>query len=307
MAGAQKPLPIPIPLLTQKEIIEAWSWFVSNMSSRPVNHNSLCIFDLKLWGSNTEPLQPNNQFVAVLGRLYLVAQLGYEDIVFDLVKGDDIQDLIWQFGALDEDIQKVVKSVERFRYHLSEHLAFWVRLAVASQHNSSNFACSRPNIQPEDKGPDGLFVSTGAENIVEIQSVKSSTSNPQNLISTKKFRQGNLSSVKQTKQLEEFYKFSTENFGLVRLDEKLANLLRILNVSANHTIRMGLLGNCSYNAVVVADHHYAKVELFQGYEHVTHEVEHRVATYIGSTEWKQVAEKTRKSVVQTLNKAGFGA
>ncbi len=66
---------------------------------------------------------------------------------------------------------------------------------------------------------------------------------------------------------------------------------------------MGLLAECSYNAVIVADHQYAKAELFEGYAHVTYDVKRRIATYIGSTEWIAVAEETRKFVLAALRKS----
>jgi hypothetical protein len=262
-------------------------------------------FDLKVWGKQTEPLNPCNKIAEVLGNLYLVSQLEDIEVVLDLARNSCSQDLVIPYGDLDEDIKRVIKNRKRFRNHLSEHLAFWVRLAIAAQSGNdfSDFACSRPNIQPEDKGPDGVFIGTGLIDRVEIQSVKNSTSNPQGLISSSKFRQKGEIPNSKPKQLEEFYKLATENFGLVRIDKELADLLRVLKIPANKTIRMGLLADCSYNAVIVADHQYAKIELFEGYEHITQDAEQRVATYISSTKWVEVAEETRQFVLNALIKS----
>lgn len=304
----QQSLPLPITIIDKNEILDAWQWFLQNMSPRPSIHCNLCIFDLKVWGSQTQPLSPGSQITEVLAKLYLVGELEDVEIVLDLVKNNNSQDLILPPGQLDDNIKKVVKNEKRFRNHLSEHLAFWVRLAVAVQSGNSfsDFACSRPHIIPEDHGPDGVFIGTGKIDKIEVQSVKNSISNPQKEISTQKFRQSGYIPNSKPKQLEEFYKLVKENFGLVQLDRELADLLRVLKLSAEKTIRMGLVADCAYNAVVVADHQYAKIELFEGYNHVTHDVERRIATYIGSTEWTAVAEETRKFVLKTLKK-GVGA
>lgn len=293
---------LSITIVDKNEIFEAWQWFLQNISPRPSTHCTLCTYDLKVWGNQAQPLNPCSQIANILAKLYLVSQLEDIEIVLDLVKNNNSQDLSLISDRLDNDVKSVVKNERRFRNHLSEHLAFWVRLAVAvqSRNNFSDFACSRPNIQPEDKGPDGVFIETGKIDKVEVQSVKNSTSNPQGEISTKKFRQSGNVPDSKPKQLEGFYKLAKENVGLVRLDKELADSLRVLKLSPKNTIRMGLLSDCAYNAVVVADHQYANVELFEGYNYVTDNVERRIATYIGSTEWVAVAEETRKYVLKIL-------
>jgi hypothetical protein len=254
------------------------------------------------------PLKPTPEVAALLARLYLASGIGDLEAILDMANGNDPTDIVVPAGSLDEDVKKVIKSQPRFRTALSEHLAFWIRLATTAQcpEDCSRFACSLPNVQPEDKGPDGLFLSTGTTSRVEIQSVKNSIGNPQSLISTKRFRlKGTLSVYK--KLLEDFHRFAHENFGFVRLERLLADLCRLLHISTDRQIRIALLSNteCSYNAIVVADQQYADVELFQGYQYVTPEAKRRVATYIGSTKWTEVAEQTRRSVLQILEQTGF--
>lgn len=275
----QQSFPLAITIIYKNEILGAWHWFLQNMSPRPTTHSNLCIYDLKVWGTQTQPLDPSSQIAEVLAKLYLFGELEDIEIVLDLIKNNNSQDLVLPSNHLDDDIKRVVKNERRFRNHLSEHLAFWVRLAVAiqSENTFSDFACSRPNIIPEDHGPDGVFIGIGTTDRVEVQSVKNSIVNPQGEISTKSFRQSGNVPNNRPKQLEGFCKLARENFGLVRLDKELTDLLRVLNLSAEKTIRTGLLADCAYNAVVVADHQYAKVELFEGYNHVTHNVERRIA------------------------------
>jgi hypothetical protein len=84
----------------------------------------------------------------------------------------------------------------------------------------------------------------------------------------------------------------------------LEQVTNALELSADQQLRAGLLAQRAYNAVVVADHHYQGVRLFGGYDRVCSEIAKRIVTYIGSSSWRQVAEQTRRQVVQILTNAG---
>jgi len=245
----------------------------------------------------------------VLGTLYLVSELGDQDMILDMVSEGNAHAVIVPEGSLDEDVVKVIKSRARFRTALSEHLAFWTRLGTATQSSQDHprFACSLPNVQPEDKGPDGLFLSTGAVSSVEIQSVKNSIGNPQSLLSTRQFRTRGTPSTNKGKLLEDFHRFAHQNFGFIRLERLLFGLCKLLDLHSTKKIRMALLSDteCSYNAVIVADHQYAEAELFQGYQYITSDARRRIATYVGSTKWAQVAEQTRQYVFRNLEQLGL--
>ena len=303
------PTPSSVVIIKRTEILEAWTWLLRSMSPRPNRYDGLCVYDLKLWSdesSKDQPLSPTTWVIKVLSRLYLTSELGVLDDILNMVNGENTQDVVVPIGSLDEDVKKVVKSKARFRNALSEHLAFWIRLATAAKSRAaSRFACSLPNVQPEDKGPDGLFLSAGAITKVEVQSVKNSISDPQAQVSTKTFRtSGRIPPKSKGKLLEDFYKFAYSHFGFTRLERDLVDLCRLLNIQADRKLRIALLSNteCSYNAVVVANYQYAEVELFKGYQYVTPDVQHRIATYIGSSDWPELAEQTRKSVEEILRR-----
>jgi hypothetical protein len=294
------------------EVREAWHWLLKNMSPRPDQNCSLCIYDLKVWSDadGQQPLSPTDLIGMMLGRLYLTSELGDLGAIINMVNGADAQDIIVPAGDLDEDVRNVIESRKRFRDGLSEHLAFWVCLATAAQlcSDGSKFACILPHVQVDDKGPDGLFLLVGLTSKVELQSVKNSEKDPAYLLSTKFFqKKGRVSSSARKRLLEEFHRFAYQRTGFTRLDRALSDLCERLGVHTDQRIRIALLSStsCSYNAVVVADHQYARHDLFEGYQHVTKDAEHRVATYIGSTSWAKVAEIVRQSVLQTLKNSGY--
>jgi hypothetical protein len=212
-------------------------------------------------------------------------------------------DVVIYHGHLDPDVLAVVSSVTRFRNTLSEHLAFWTRLATEGQCcQGIRFACSAPNVQPEDKGPDGVFLAVGIESEVEVHSVKNSINDPSNLISSKGFRSQGV--PVPMKQLDDLWRCAHEGHGFVRLDRMLADVSRSLRVSADQSIRMSLLAKCGYNAVVVADQAYATPGLFEGYKHVTPDIRRHIATYIGANGWQRVAEETQNAIKSILQRIG---
>ncbi len=50
----------------------------------------------------------------------------------------------------------------------------------------------------------------------------------------------------------------------------------------------------------MADEKYAREDVFEGYEHITEDINRRIATYISSDEWKSLAEETRLEVKNRL-------
>ena len=67
------------------------------------------------------------------------------------------------------------------------------------------YAISQPNFQPEDKGPDGLFLGLDLDQgvYIELRSIKSKIDNPYYLVASVNFRNGGKASKK--KQIEEYY------------------------------------------------------------------------------------------------------
>lgn len=302
----QLPLPMssgPIVIVTAEELMEAWCWIVAEIRERPQQPDKYCIFDRKLWknGGNPIPLDPNPVSLEHLARLYLTTQMRYAPLVRDLVNEGKSQDVILPTGQLDPDIRGVIFDEKRFRHALSEHLAFWIRLATFSKQNqAAKFMCSLPNIQPEDKGPDGLLMAIGPAPSVEIQSVKSSIADPSPLISSASFRKYGIASPK--KQLDDFWRKANQAFGLIRLGDHLDMVAAYFQLTFSQQVRMALLIDCSYNAVVVANDDFADPELFAGYDQITSDAMKRIATYIGCDNWEQVASETQKMVQQLIIK-----
>ena len=283
----------------------AWNWVLQQMSHRPIAPQSLCLYDRKHWkiGSTPGPLCTDSPCLNNWADLFLISQFSDLSTILRMVNLNVFQEVIAYIIPLDPDIKGVIISPSRYRNALSEHLAFWTRLATEAQiRRSCAFACSLPNFQPEDKGPDGLFMGLGSVNSVEIHSVKNSLRNPAPNISSPGFRKNGI--PKRGKQLDDFSRKANENFGLGRLDRLLSQVSDSLGVTSQQDIRMALLLDCGYNAVVVADDAFARIDLFDGYQRVAPDVKRRIATYIGAVDWKEFAEKTRQTVEQKLKRAG---
>lgn len=298
-----------IPLVTEEELQGAWKWLLDTMSPRPAISEQTCIYDHKQWQNQGQyqPLKADDLTVKRLGILFLTSELGADEDIYNLVNCGESFQVDVPADSLDRDVSNVVREIKGFRDSLSEHLAFWVRLACAAQINvdGQRFACSLPNVQSRDKGPDGLFITTGEADFVEIQSVKNSIGDPRGLVATKKFRErGQVHKREKPKQLEEFWLTANENWGIVRLHRTLSNLCRLLEISDQRLFKMSLSKDlCFYNAVVVANQKHAKLDVFEGYQHVVNDVERRIATYISSDDWKEVAEKTRQVIQAKLRQA----
>lgn len=226
-----------------------------------------------------------------------------------MTNGHPASPVVWRGLSLDNDIVAVIKSEKRFRNHLAEHLSFWIRLAIErkkreaeSDNKTIEFSYSKPNIQPEDKGPDGLYLELLPSTRIEIQSVKNNLSNPKSYVSSHSFRNKGIAQKK--KLLDDFWRFKHKNDGLVRLEQQLDSLLGPLTIGPEDKVRMGLIQRGAYNAVVVADDQYADESLFEGYEHVTIDKQKRVATYIGAKNWKMLASRIWLAAKLKLSKFG---
>jgi hypothetical protein len=295
-----------VVIVNSHDVLSAWRWICMYMSPRPDKPNQVCVYDEKLWHHQKDPipLEPNDPTAETLGTLYLTSQFADLREILGMAWGGNAPSIQERVGPLDEDVKNVITDRTQFRNGLSEHLAFWIQLAnIASSSQGGRFAASRPNLQPTDKGPDGLFMEVGNEDRVVVQSVKNSVSDPTSLISSAGFRDRK-SKPNKKKQLDAFWLQVNQQVGIHRLDNLLASICDVLDLSADRRIRTGLLQECIFNAVVVADNRYAGVTLFEAYKHIPRDASRRIATYIGSTEWKAVAEKTREYVIRTLKQSG---
>lgn len=239
-------LSIQTVLVSQETASEVWEWLCREISDRPTECETNCVFDHKQWGNGLEvaPLEPEEPYVSNLATLYLISQLGDMDTVLELTNSRRARDVV-NFGlSIEPDIKKVLKGQSRFRNALSEHLAFWVHLATISNTDThASFAHSLPNFQPEDKGPDGVSIAMGSDDgradIIEIHSVKNSINNPRSLIATTKLRSHGTGD-KPSKILDEFWYFANEQIGLGRLDRLLDQTISKLSMSADRGLRMAL-------------------------------------------------------------------
>jgi hypothetical protein len=281
-----------LPLVTKEELENAWNWLLEGVRPRPTTPSQTCIYDHKQWQIQGAyyPLKVDGKIEKHLGILFLTSEFGDVDQTYNLANFDEVTDINCPAGVLDKDVANVIQEAKGFRDSLSEHLAFWVRLADEAQARvkGQKFAGKLPHVQSRDKGPDGLFISVGQKDYIEIQSVKNSINDPKSLVGTRSFRtSGKIHNRKKPKQLEEFWLTANENWGIVRLQRELSNLCRLMEITEQQELFKIALSNkdlCFYNAVVVADEKHAREDVFEGYGHITHDVSRRIATYISSDE-----------------------
>jgi hypothetical protein len=293
-------------IITVSQLEAAWCWLLSEVSPRPESYGIFCFFDHKCWKDDTN-LEETSEMLSVL---YLASQIGNHKEIIGMANGHSYPSVVWNGLSLDSDIVGVIKNERRFRNHLAEHLSFWIRLAVErkkrmskSNGRSIEFSCSKPNIQPEDKGPDGLYLEVVPSYQIEVQSVKNNLLNPKPYISSTSFRaKGN---PKGRKLLDDFWRLKHRNDGLVRLEQQIDGLLGPMDLNTEDKVKFALVQRGAYNAVVVADDQYANEDLFEGYEYVTEDQKKRIATYIGSKNWKLLASKTWWATKSKLSKFGI--
>lgn len=241
-----------------------------------------------------------------VAQLFLISQLGEIPQVIELSKVGSSFNLFLFTQYLDQDIKVVIESEERFRDGLSEHLGFWVTLGSLVKLNLyTTYAISQPNFQPEDKGPDGLFLGLdeAQQAHIELRSIKNSIGNPYYLVASANFRNGG--DAQKSKQLEEFYLLVEQEYGFARLDRLLAQVSSYLSLESNQLTRAVLLKNSAkYNAIVVANEAFYSSGMFNGFQRVTDASEKCIATYIGSDVWAQFAENVRNKVISILQCCG---
>lgn len=290
-----------IVIVPGSKVARTWSWLSKSLSARPSNPQTDFYYDQKSWTNLgiATALAPKSPFTDNIAFLYLISQLSDPKSIVSLANNGVTFNVILPSTNLDSDISVVINNKDRFRHALSEHLAFWVQLATISKiPGIIGFGCASPNFQPEDKGPDGLSLSLGTSAKIEVYSVKSSIKNPSQLIASRKFR--TKAKAERGKQLEDFWLCVNKGWGLGRLDRLLDNICGPLNISPTQKIRYSLLNECAYNAIVVANEVFGQEKIFHGFHHITPTPNRRIATYIGSTRWKSVAEKTRQAVTAYL-------
>jgi len=291
---------------------DAWQWVLSCVTPRPLTPCATCVYDEKLWCSDGTPcsLRTTAEIASVMSRLYLTSQLVDLEAILQMVSGANAPQVLVRGTSLDAEVGAVIDSQPRFRYALSEHLAFWTRLATAHRGlQGSRFGRTRPNLLPDDKGPDGLFASIGDVIELEVEEVKSSIGSPRSQLAGDVFRStGRVEQpgrgTKTGRALEDFWLLENGVVGFQRLEGKVGELCQSLRITTDQALRAGLISRCTYNVTVVADEQYSSADLFEGYEHVTSQVERRVATYIGAQHWEAFAERVRGQVKQTLECAG---
>lgn len=306
-------------LLSRKELHDAWNWLISRIQARPANPGLLCYFDNKCWDDDPardDYEEHHARTCLMLGRLYVASQFGDHRSLIGMVHGMPAPEVIWVGRYLDRDSRTVIANVERFRNHLSEHLAFWICLGVenkqrgrAYQPENIEFTYSKPHIQPEDKGPDGLYLEIAPSNRIEIHSVKSSIRNPQSQISSHGFRTLGLANPRDPQGsmplLDELWWLVYYEDGLIRLDKLVDQCLNSLHTDLQQLLRIGLVTTSAINAVVVANSRYSSERLFGGFQYVKPDITKRFATYIGAVNWQVLAAGTYEVVNQILHDRGI--
>ncbi len=293
-------------ILTSTQTSDAWIWLKTHVPLPLVVAGQTYGFhDLANWHDppGSRLMHGGRTAVDSVAHLYCVSQIGHMDDIMSLCNGGVSVDLEWYAPKLDLDLTKVINGPKRFRHSLSEHIAFWVRLALASKASTAPFASKRPHIQPEDKGPDGLFIQLSNPAKVELVSVKSSEGDPKNIVSSARFRNKGVPQGK--KQLDEFHEFvNNTGSGLARLNEMCRDVCSLLDVDSKQFISLGLQNETTCHAIVVADHQYGHNTLFTSFAKVGNHACRREATYIGSDDWKTFAEAVRVATKEVLVSVG---
>lgn len=303
---------IPILIVESEHVLDAWIWLYSEINERPTSPGSVCTYDQKKWGhdGNVNPLLQSAEHRRAIGTLYLLSQLHRDfQSVYQLVTDGIPREISIRTSFIEPDIQKLISDDKRFRWALSEHLAFWVSLAVtAKTPGVGQHTRSLPNYLPEDKGADGISatipLNSSVIDIIEYHSVKNSIDDPSSLIATDTFRRSGQLSSSRRKLFDEFWCFMHENLGFSRLDELLDKVCARLQPSANDEIRSALFAQCRFNATVVANDVFADARLFEGYQYIVADASRCVATYIGASDWVAFAEEVRIEIQSLLKVAG---
>jgi hypothetical protein len=305
-------------VISAQEFQEAWIWLLDHISiDQSLIEAHGYYFDHKHWQypDHKKCVDECDNADIYLARLYLVSQLAsVSDYLLNLKKHTFTFELKYSNNQLDEDVARVINAEETanhlnaFRNSLSEHLAYWAILAsIIKAADHQDFSISKPNLQPEDKGPDGLACIVGKDfSIIKVISVKNSIISPQDLISSASFRSKGEIALNEKKIFDEFYAFQNHNRGFQRLDDKLNTLLQELHQDGEYQIRSVLLNNHSqFNAAVVADEQYASDNLFIGFNRVADKPLRCIGIYVGSESWKNLANSAQVKVKEILTIKGI--
>jgi hypothetical protein len=312
------PLPM-VEILTSERVQNTWDWWRTNIHPRTsLQEGNCCIYDRKKWDhDNPIELKWNEpRHIDCISCLYVISLLGDISEILNLCKTGQSFPIRIRPPRLEEHYRRLIQGSDedrgqnehnRFRYSLSEFLAFWVQLSDINQiclgTGDKTFSLSRPNFLPDDKGPDGLGIIFDENNAaIELRSVKSSIRNPRNLIASSQFRRNG--NPEDGKQLDEFYKVAYESYGLGKLEELVDRVSRLMEITMDQDTRIGLLGtNTSYNAMVVANDRYCSYDHFNSFHWINPEATRCIATFIGSNNWNRFSMEVRNSVESIFNLA----
>lgn len=313
--------PPMIEILPREHVLQAWEWWISCIHPRAaLLDGNCCIYDQKRWDiDNPTELRWNDHGqITYISRLFLVSLLGDISETICMSLNEPSSPVRIPPPRLEEHYRNLIAGnpnpdnerdrFERFRYSLSESLAFWVQLSYLSQSvrgvDRTTFSISRPIFLPDDKGPDGLAVILQENNAnIELRSVKSSITSPKALITSNSFKKNGIPT--DGKLLDEFYKVAYESYGLGKLEDLLDKVCRVRNISTNYETRIGLLGTSkAYNAMVVADDRFASYPLFSGFDKVCCDATRCIATYVGANNWARFSDEVHHVVENILNDAG---
>jgi len=302
-----------IEIVSSQEFQEAWAWFLDYISTdQTLVEEHGYYFDHKHWHypDSIKCIDECDNADLYLARLYLVSQLtSVSDYLSNIKNNTFTFNLSYSSNQLDEDVARVINAQETenhlsaFRNSLSEHLAYWAILAsIIKVPGYQDFSIAKPNLQPEDKGPDGLACIVSNDlSIIKIISIKNSINSPLDLISSSSFRNNSEIDLNGKNILDEFYAFQTRNRGFQRLDDKLNTLLQELNQDTDNQIRWILLNHHSqFNASIIADEKYANHNLFEGFNRVSNRPIRCIGIFVGSENWKDLADNVQIKVKDIL-------
>ena len=280
----------------------AWGWLRTAVSTRPTAVSGECVFDHKAWAIAPQgPLRADNSACAHLACLFAASAFCSIDSL-NALGNQGPAPTVQVTLPLDDQIKGIVTTPKRFRASFAEHLAFWIRMADAAKAGGAKFALAQPNLLPEDKGHDGLLMTSGALPMIEIQSVKNSINSPRSLVASAAFRKK--AKPKKKKQLDDFWMLTHKNVGMVRLHRMISQVAASLALTGTDKLKSGIVAAASYNAVVVANDQYATHEMFNGYQHIVGDVQRRFATYVGARTWVVVARTVAKQLREVLKQNG---
>jgi len=305
-------------VITSDEFGEAWFWLINfiTVNQRIISQHEYFL-DHKHW-KQSKCLNCVDEFVnsdLFLARLYLICHLSSVNDYLQGLKIGVINFNLFIYGSqLDEDIARVIKAEENnnntnsFRNSLSESLSFWALLAsIIKKDNFVDFSIMKPNLQPEDKGQDGIACIISSDSIeVKLVSIKNSINSPKSLLSSASFRKGDFTALERKKVFDEFLAFERENVGFQRLDEKLDTILQSINHEKDPEIRALLLQTKSqYNASIVANEKHLNEDLFEGFNKISDKPERRIGIYIGSRNWTDLGNRVQIKVKEILTDRGI--